>query len=455
MCLLDNDLAHAQGPTIDPAFAIGRVYMPGLLRQAVQQADGKRLLVGTFSRVAGTDVPVAGYYNLARLLGSGTQLDVAFQANVAGLQGELYQVLPLVGGKLLLLGLDAAAPFQLGGITRPGLMRLNADGTADPTFDQGAIPAIAGARAAVEQPDGKLVVAGYALAGGTATDVLLRLNANGTTDASFQPSQSGGIGGSVEQVLLQPDGTIIISGPFATVQGQPRRTLARLLPSGVLETSFNAALPANTQAGSLALQADGKLLTLLGGNGSRQLQRLLPTGAADATWQPGTGFGGPSARYFGPLAVQADGNILVSTSATLYNGVPIGRLVRLLPSGTLDASFANQTVAPVAERYPLSVQALPTGQVLVAGQPLPYGSLAAQPVPLAVLAAGGAFQAAAAPAVQQPGSVFDVARLPNGQLLVGGDFTEINGQARRLRGPAECQRHPGCYFRSGLQRRGA
>ncbi|MGY3088464.1 putative delta-60 repeat protein [Hymenobacter sp. UYAg731] len=429
--LVVGGLAHAQSPTIDPAFALGKVYAPGYVPQAVQQADGKRVLVGSFSRVAGTDVAVTGTYSLARLLAGGTQLDVAFQANVAGLQGELSQVLPLANGQLLVLGYGRANPLQSGSISRTGLLRLNTDGTPDAAFTPSTVAPTLIPQAVAEQADGKLVVAGFLeAANGTLSRALVRLNPDGSRDPGFQVSLSNGPSDVVENVLLQPDGNIILSGIFSTVQGQARRALARLLPTGALDPSFDAALPANTRAGRLALQPDGKLLVLLGPNGILALRRLLPTGAADATWQPGTGFSAPGVVLnFGALAVQADGNILVATSATLYNGTPIGRLVRLLPGGTLDASFANQTAAPVAERYPLSLQPLPGGQVLVAGFPLPYGDPAARRVPLAVLGSGGAYLPAAAPAVQQPGTVFDVARQPNGQLLVGGDFTEINGQA--------------------------
>ena len=430
LSLLTSAASHGQGPSIDPAFAIGQVYAPATLRQAVQQPDGKRVLLGTFSRVAGTDVAVAGTYTLARLLAGGTQPDAAFQANVAGLQGEITQVLPLANGQLLVLGQGRAYPLQLGSVTRLGLLRLNTDGTADPGFDLGtAVPSLA-PKAVAEQPDGKLVVAGFfEAANGALSPALVRLNANGTTDATFQPAQAGALDAYPEQVLQQADGKVIIGGAFTTVQGQPRRALARLLPTGALDASFNAVLPAGTTAGGLALQADGNLLALLGGNGSRTLRRLLPTGAPDPTWQPGTGFGSTNVRFFGPLAIQADGRILVSTSATSYNGSPIGRLVRLLPSGTLDTSFANQTAAPDAERYAYSLQALSNGEVLAAGLAQPYGAAGTAPVALAVLASSGTYLPAAAPAVQRPGRVLDLAQLPNGQVLAGGDFNEINGLA--------------------------
>ena len=426
--LLSGSLAHAQGPTIDPAFAIGQVHQPGLVSQAVQQADGKRLLVGYFSRVGGTDVAAAGSYSLALLLAGGTQLDATFQANVAGLQGDLNQVLPLANGQLLVLGSNRANPLQSAGVSRVGLLRLNADGTPDAGFTPTAVAPTLLPLSAVEQPDGKLVVGGYLEAANqTLTPAVVRLNTDGSRDAGFQVL-FGSTSDMVSQVLLQPDGKVIVGGSFTTVQGQPRRALARLLPTGALDAGFDAALPAGTQAGALALQPDGNLLALLGGNAARTLRRLLPTGAPDPTWQPGANFGGPVARYYGPLALQADGRILVATTARLYDGAPIGRLVRLLGSGALDATFANLTAAPDAERYPLSVQALPGGQVLVAGQPVPFGSPGAAPVPLAVLAGSGAYLPAAAPRVQQPGTVYDVVRQPNGQLLVGGDFNEINGQ---------------------------
>ena len=419
--------AQAQGPTIDPAFTPGEVLTVGFVEQAFQQADGKRVLLGSFTRVAGQAVD-----RLTRLDVSGTRVDAGFQASIAGLQGSFTRLFPLSGGKLLLYGSGTNNPLQLGSVVRNGLLRLNADGTPDPTFDLGSLTATFGPQLVVEQPDGKLLVAGYRrLAGGGYENTVLRLQATGAQDPTFAPPTLGGTNAFLYDLALQADGKVLLAGRFnlPAAPGIPQQGLARLLPDGSPDASYAPALPARTTVFRLTLQPDGKLLVVPASGGS-PLLRLLPTGAADPAWQPGTGFVGGTS--IGAVAVQPDGRIVVASNATAYNGTPTGRLVRLTSSGSLDPTFANQTalLPPSVNSATslLSLQVLPNGQLLTGGAPLPYGSPAALPTTLAVLDAGGVRLPAAAPPVRQPGSINTVVRQPNGQLLVGGDFQEVNGR---------------------------
>lgn len=78
---------------------------------------------------------------------------------------------------------------------------------------------------------------------------------------------------------------------------------------------------------------------------------------------------------------------------------------------------------------PLSVQPLANGHILLAGAPQPYGAANSTPVVVAELDAAGTYLPAATPTVQQPGRVADVVRQPDGKLVVGGEFNELNGAA--------------------------
>jgi uncharacterized delta-60 repeat protein len=67
---------------------------------------------------------------------------------------------------------------------------------------------------------------------------ILRLSANGIPDATFTcPTVSGG---RINCIALQPwDSAIIIAGSFTQVNGISRSGIARLLPSGALDASFS------------------------------------------------------------------------------------------------------------------------------------------------------------------------------------------------------------------------
>src|SRR6185436_15655913 len=81
--------------------------------------------------------------------------------------------------------------------------------------------------------------------------------AAGDVDLSFDPGS--GVNGPVSAVALQPDGKVIIGGSFTTVKGLLRAYLARLNADGSGDATFNPSV-AGDFVSSLALQPDGKVL---------------------------------------------------------------------------------------------------------------------------------------------------------------------------------------------------
>ena len=62
----------------------------------------------------------------------------------------------------------------------------------------------------------------------------------------------------VNSIAVQADGRFLIGGYFTTIGGVGRNYIARLNPSGSLDTGFNP--NANSRVTSIAVQADGKIL---------------------------------------------------------------------------------------------------------------------------------------------------------------------------------------------------
>ena len=428
--------AHAQGPRLDPAFQPTALYTPGSA-SVQQQADGKYVLLGNFTRVLGTHVPGTG---LVRLLANGTQLDAPFNANVAGLTGAS-SVLPLANGKLLLLGplnFPGTASLSLGAVQRNYMLLLLPDGTPDAGFTAALPTATQLLARVVPQPDGKLLVAGTQYTAATGTQGLLRrLNADGSPDLAFETALGAPANGQLTAIALQPDGKVLVVGRFSTIGGQARPGLARLLPTGALDASFAPVVPAGVEFRDAVAQPDGKIVvastanTSLGTTGWVGVVRLLPTGALDSGFQTGTGFtltgsvaSGLNALSSSPsLLLQPDGKLLVSALADNYNGTPIGRFVRLLPTGALDPNFDNLTnnISGVS-------QVLPNGQLLASGSfPAVAGPPARPRTTVARLNADGTRDLTFFPRPQGPGIVYALARQADGKLLIGGEFDEVNG----------------------------
>src|SRR2546425_12174587 len=102
------------------------------------------------------------------------------------------------------------------------IMRRAAGGPRDATFNAGGSGTNDVVTALAVQSDGKIVVGGSFTSyngDAAASDKIMRLNADGTRDTTFN---AGGAGarGSIDGVAVQPDGKIIIGGEITIYKGE-------------------------------------------------------------------------------------------------------------------------------------------------------------------------------------------------------------------------------------------
>lgn len=113
-----------------------------------------------------------------------------------------------------------------------------AEGDLDTSFGGASLSSINGnVNALALQPDGKTVIGGeFSTVSGITRTRLARFHTDGTLDSSFIPG--GGPNLHVNDLVIQPDGQILIGGGFTTVNGVSRNYIARLNPNGSLDSSF-------------------------------------------------------------------------------------------------------------------------------------------------------------------------------------------------------------------------
>lgn len=210
------------------------------------------------------------------------------------------------------------------------LFRLKPDGTRDTTF-AGCEAAPRYTIALALQADGRILVGGWNGNPGTGplTPALLRLEANGTVDSSFQAVCDG----FVDALVLQPDGRLIVSASQAIGQTESRLRLIRLNPDGSVDPTFVPPAEVLTDwqwALALAVQTDGRILVsgMVGPWPQREarLVRLEPDGRLDTSFRAAR----PAVDF--ALALQAGGKILVGSTNHVY---------RLASDGSLDATFGE------------------------------------------------------------------------------------------------------------------
>jgi uncharacterized delta-60 repeat protein len=354
--------------------------------------------------------------------------DPSFSANF--INSTVNRVLVLPDGKLLVAGWFSQLQDAGSDIYNYGrIARLTAVGAVDPEFNPGS-GANSTIYALARQPDGKILVGGdFTSFNGTTINRIARLNTDGSLDPTFVPGT--GADDTVNHILVQPDGNILVGGSFTSFNGTPRNGLVRLLPGGARDTTFaDFTGPVVFSIRALALQTDGRILVggafyHQTGNLRASLRRLTSSGAVDATF---TGLVQGASNAFNPsflgavnqVAVQPDGLILVAGDFSQFNGSARSGLARLTSTGALDATFA-----PVLNDSAEALLLLPDGRLLVGGNFTTVGGIGATRI--ARLQSSGALDTAFAAAGGHGASVSDFALQPDGAVVLAGDFGSFQG----------------------------
>jgi uncharacterized delta-60 repeat protein len=247
------------------------------------------------------------------------------------------------------------------------------------------------ANALAIQADGKIVVVGRAASLSVSEAALARYDPDGTLDASFG---SGGlvttpVGTGVSEwldVAMQADGGIVTAG-VAFTSGSYNFTVARYLPSGMLDASFDTDGVATTPfppgaatIGGLVIQADGKIVVagqlFVGAGRDFALMRYTPNGMLDPGFGTGgivtTSFPGSGDEEALSVAIQADGKIVAAGRADSATRFAEFALARYNANGSLDATFGSggRVVTDFATSADIAndVVILADGKILAVGQ---------------------------------------------------------------------------------------
>ncbi|MCB1202983.1 MAG: hypothetical protein KDN18_01900 [Verrucomicrobiae bacterium] len=315
-----------------PAGEVDGTFVPtgidGIVQAIASLPGGGALIAGEFLSVAGTSVG-----GIARLSPTG-QLDPGFFGST---NGVVNSIAIRSDGRIVVGGLfSRARGSETTGIA---LFEENGEGVKAIDFSAGA-----GADSIVysvaTQPDGKILVGGlFTSFGGTSHNRIVRLNANGSVDTGF--NVGSGADDAVYCILVQPDGKILVAGNFADFNGTTVNRIVRLEANGAIDGSFNPGTGPNDRIAGLALAADGTMLaygyfTQFDGSAKGRIVRLGANGTPDATFN--SGGAGANGNVF-TATIQEDGKILLGGVFTEFNEVSFNRIVRLESTGAVDNTF--------------------------------------------------------------------------------------------------------------------
>ena len=422
-----------------------------ILAMAIE-ADGRVLIGGDFTRVGEVPCPALCRLNVDGTVANGFPTQTVEQVVTAlAVQAD---------GRIVHANAYTPGSF--------GVQRRSAAGTPDPSLDV-ALGSMAHA-VAIERDGGILVGGESFLDGGVESTSMLRLRPDGSLDRAFTPRFFGIGGASVRAIAVRDDGGIYIGGRFDVINEDSRINLALFTPDGTLDDTLDRAV--NGPVNALAVQADARLL--IGGaftqviNSQRSnLARFLTDTLIDPGFAPAIN------GEVRAIAVLADGSIAIGGRFNLIGTAQRTGLARLSRDGALLSTpridalatgaqvnvlreqadrrllFAgrfnvgglqqNQNLAradtdgrldqdliPPASSGTTAVLQQPDGRLLVARRD---GCSGGTRLCLQRLFSNGSVDAS----FVTPGfnaGIRELALLPDGDILVAGDFTAIDGVAR-------------------------
>ncbi len=289
-------------------------------------------------KLASTSILIAAFFLSVNLFAQIGNVDAAFMANVnnpGGFNDAVYALAVQSDGKILVGGEFSS----YNGTQSSCLIRLNADGTIDNTFNVGngfrrtnptPRPYV---HTITIQTDGKILVGGFFNTyNDTAKGNIVRLNANGSIDNSFTPT---GTTDPVRQIVIQPnDSKILVVGDFTQFNGVSKGRVTRLELDGSTDNTFTPT-GASGRVWTVKVQDNDQILvggeftSMNGSTAHGYFAKLNSNGSLDQTF---TTTINNTVRC---ISILQDDKILVGGAFT----APSNRLSRLNDDGTTDTGF--------------------------------------------------------------------------------------------------------------------
>ncbi|MEO8712758.1 MAG: hypothetical protein ABI405_11570, partial [Parafilimonas sp.] len=380
--------AHAQPSALDQSFADNGIAAYSIPLQntltsakcSMQQADGKIIL----------GVRMDGFGGLVRLNADGS-LDNSFGIDGKILYGGnnvlFYDGLIQPDGKIVVTGNSGSDILVL---------RYNANGSADNSFDgDGEVTINFGSysygRSVALQPDGKIVVAGYAGNAGENFYAVARLNSNGSPDNNFDADGQKQFSVGAEKndiansVFIQSSGKILIAG-VSFIGSDYDFSAVRLKTDGSFDETFSGdgkyvfqiQTGTNDIAVSIAGTTDGKIV--IGGytggdeNDDFALVRLTDNGTFDNTFNKNGKTIipiGTNVDVASDMAIQTDGKILLCGYSYVSGLSYEFSVIRIKNNGKLDANFGSdgEQIISLTDKpdFCYSMSLLANGKIFLAG----------------------------------------------------------------------------------------
>jgi uncharacterized delta-60 repeat protein len=404
--------------TLDMTFNSGSAFNEEIHAMSLQP-DGKIILGGEF-----TDYNGIAANRIIRLNSDGT-IDLGFLSGTGLTNGTVYVIKTDAIGNIMLGG---SFTDLYNGAEVNRLILLNPDGTIKSDFDAGAGPGSASVYSLENSTAGNWYIGGsFSVFDSQNQGKLAKTDVNGIHDISYL-SAGVGFDNSVLKVLPLSNNKTMVFGNFSKFNAIASSKVVRILPNGDLDNTFNSAQTgANNAVKTAAQQLDGKMIiggsfTTYNNTVCNRIARILPDGGLDNSFVSGSGFNG---QVF-TVAIQSDQKTLVAGNFTKYNGITAGRIVRLMPDGTIDVGFHTATGGNGIIDA-MIVQ--PDGKIILGGRFDTFSGLGYSRV--IRLNPDGSIDSSFSVGIGFDKNVYALDLQSDGKIIVGGSFLNYNGVSKK------------------------
>lgn len=169
----------------------------------------------------------------------------------------------------------------------------------------------------------------------------------------------------IADAAVCPDGSVVIAGDIAVIDGIPVPGFAKLMPDGSLDQSFKVGKAFNGEIRNVSF-ANGKIIvggnfTMYNDTVARNIVRLNADGSIDNSLQTGAGIKG---KLY-DIHVQSDGKIIVAGKFSEYDQNDVNHIFRINKDGSIDHSFTPGLSIKSGYIFTLGIQS--DGEILLGG----------------------------------------------------------------------------------------
>ncbi|PXY44922.1 T9SS type A sorting domain-containing protein [Flavobacterium hydrophilum] len=374
------------------------------------------------------------------------QQDRLIRLNIDGSKDETFSVGNTFNNTVNIINVLKDDQILVGGTFGGYLARLRSNGTKDNlfssqvSFSYDMYPYTCNITTIKLQSDEKILVGGeFNSYQGSSQSHLVRINSNGSNDKTFKIEDKFDFS-DVKTIAVQNDGQIIAGGGFIKFEGNPQKGLIRLNVDGTKDLSLKLGYGLDEEVECILRQSDGKIV--VGGDftsyeesSQKKLIRFNTDGTKDKNFDIGKGFttsatSGSNCRVL-TVTEQSDGKLLIGGTFGTYQGKEYPALIRLNANGTPDTTFNTGSGLYAGDRFPnyltvYNIKVQPDGKVIVGGYFSRYQSTLCSN--LIRLNSNGSIDKTFKVGTGFDARVSDIVLLPDGKILVAGDFTKYQGK---------------------------